>query len=396
MVDFQNAGYRLLSFKYIPPTPAAGTQQNRPAVKPEGAGVQAADGDSLTLSSLMNSLQEIKDSDSAEPENVFAVALDEQEKPTPFAEFPHFTDLPAEIRLKIWALSFHPRVVEIRPTWPNYSRDSNEEAREPQWQSGNSNPAALSVSVEAREAALAHFCIPFPLAFVPPITTTTPTITSRSPTSSNTPPSTNPFLPQTIAPAPLRLIYTHPDPSSSSSSPSPKARPLRRTLHLSPAHDTVCLLRQDSDPARLGQCISTFRRADPLGTGLERLGLSVRGYGYGGSAVALRALGQQPDGVLSSLTQLVLFMYGEHQPPARWRERGEGSGGNDDGGGKAGQGNRCALVGCDDMGSTGHGAYTVWNQGVGRQFWDGEGGFMRFGRAGREIQVLDLVFEKGW
>lgn len=149
MADFQNAGYRLLSFKYVPPpappppttTPPTSTQPVEDVepllIPPQATSSKSqGDGELLSLSSLLTPLQEIeavenkKKADEAfnEPKLDMTCA---QLTALP-ADFFRFPDLPTEIRLKIWALTFLPRVVEIRPTRPNYSQARNDNAREPQ------------------------------------------------------------------------------------------------------------------------------------------------------------------------------------------------------------------------------------------------------------------------
>lgn len=158
MADFQNAGYRLLSFQYTPPSPAIKEQKEDDDTLKDQATTRAqADGDSLPcLASLLTSLEEIEaDSDkSVRAENDSGVELGEHdtkgklevhgddnanvhppERPeqiAPPSSFHRFPDLPTEIRLKIWALTFVPRVVELRPTRPNYSRSRMDDALEPQ------------------------------------------------------------------------------------------------------------------------------------------------------------------------------------------------------------------------------------------------------------------------
>lgn len=182
-----------------------------------------------------------------------------------------------------------------------------------------------------------------------------------------------------------------------------KSRFFQRMLYISPIADTVCLLGQDSDPARLSGLLSALREADTSSPtrGIRRLGLSVRGWGYGGSAVLMRRLGET---ALQDLDQLVLFMYGEQHPPPEWKQRGATaarSGGEQDE--KADEekavterfrieGNALDLVPCEG-GRAWH-AYKMWSGGKGRQFWDEDGNIMRIGR--NEIKVMDLEFRKGW
>lgn len=230
------------------------------------------------------------------------------------------------------------------------------------WQSGCSNPAALSVSAEAREFALEHFRAAFPLAC----------ITSAQQEHRGS-----------FARYATDTVYNFRGPSASG-----RARLLRRTLYVSPDEDTVCLLGQDSDFTRLSHVMRSFREADPKGLGISRLGLSVRGWGYGGSAVMMKGLGRT---VLRDLDQLVLFMYSEHSPPAEWRDRSVVTSGDQLEEFRR-KGNRCELIRCE--GSNAWYAYKVWSGGKGRQFWDDDGNILKVGR--NEIRIMDLEFKEGW
>lgn len=153
----------------------------------------------------------------------------------------------------------------------------------------------------------------------------------------------------------------------------------------------MCLLGQDSDITKLSHVMRTFREADPLDLGICRLGLSVRGWGYGGSAVMMKSLGRV---LLQELDQLVLFMYGEHQPPAAWRATGSAMVEGEKLVQYRRDGNRCELIPCE--GGSAWYAYKVWSGGKGRQFWDEDGNVMRIGRGNREIRIMDLEFKTGW
>ncbi|KAF3771311.1 hypothetical protein M406DRAFT_354810 [Cryphonectria parasitica EP155] len=389
MADPENAGYRLLSFEYKQPvkeaeplgpvditdtTPKSATTTPPPATK-----------ELPSLSSLMASLQEIDGSINHEQETKVKATAEEPTAASAvveegsddsgvappavslLTEFHLFGDLPTELRLKIWDLTFLPRVVELRPTRPNYS-PSHDDGRRPQWQSGCSNPAALSVCAEARAMALEHFRTAFPLACI----TSTP---------AQSPDPLNPYLRYSAGGDTGHYSFTGP-------SADGRARLLRRTLYVSPDEDTVCLLGQDSDFARLSHVMRLFQEADPKGLGIARLGLSVRGWGYGGSAVMMKGLGRT---ILRDLEQLVLFMYGEHKPPPEWRERGAALGGEQLEAFRR-TGNCCELVPCE--GSSAWLAYKVWSGGKGRQFWDDDGNILRVGR--NEIRIMDLEFKDGW
>lgn len=169
-----------------------------------------------------------------------------------------------------------------------------------------------------------------------------------------------------------------------------KGKLLRRLIYLSPEHDTVVLLGQDSDISKLRHVMNKFQEYDPLFKGIKRLGLSVRGWGYGGSAVMLKTLNNF---VLKPLDQLYLFMYGEHWPPIEFREKGSAIGGEWLEKYRK-TGNKCELVPCE--GSNAWYAYRVWSGGQGRQFWDADGNIMKIGMAGNDLKIMDLEFKDGW
>lgn len=273
-----------------------------------------------------------------------------------------FGDLPPELRLKIWHLTFLPRTVELHPTRPNYSAVHDDPGRPPLWQSGSSNPAALSVCAEARDLALQYFRIAFPLAAI--------TADQEFQT---------PFA---------RYAGDTGTYNFSGGSVNGRARLMRRVLHVSPLHDTVALLGQDSDFMRLSQLMGAFREADPLDIGISRLALSVRGWGYGGSATMMKSLGRT---ILKDLEQLTLFMYGERSPPAEWRFKGACL---DEEALEQFRrtGNRCELVPCE--GGSAWYAYRVWSGGKGRQFWDDDGRILHVGR--NEMRIMNLEFKDGW
>lgn len=160
MADPDNASYRLLSFKYQPllntvtkskdntaesskaPSQAGWktkakavnahaatkttTSPSPPSSSPSTStkSTETTDRDLPSLSSLMATLQEIEN-------GAAGAAFEKQEKeeeegtasgePKPGEAFHRFGELPTELRIKIWELSLTPRVVELRPTRPNYS-----------------------------------------------------------------------------------------------------------------------------------------------------------------------------------------------------------------------------------------------------------------------------------
>lgn len=377
MSDFENAGYRLLSFRYTPPKPI---NQDEPR-GPEGTDKSSlkAGAELPSLAPLMTALPDVQEEmkPTQQHQDDKAASGPDEDKdnrpaessssssPSTLQEEPQFhpfCNLPTELRIKIWELTFLTRVVELHPTRPNYSAVHDDPSRQPLWQSGCSNPAALSACTESRDLALNHFRIAFPLA----------AITADQ-----------------VAPAPFsRHAGDTSTYNFSGISVNGKARLLRRVMHMSPDHDTVALLGQDSDFMKLSQLMRAFKDADPLGIGIGRLALSVRGWGYGGSVTMMKSLGRT---ILKDLEQLTLFMYGERSPPPDWRLKGASLSGEvlDD---FRRTGNRCELIPCE--GSSAWDAYRVWSGGRGRQFWDSDGKILRVGR--NEMQVMDLEFKDGW
>ncbi|KAJ4389049.1 hypothetical protein N0V93_006511 [Gnomoniopsis smithogilvyi] len=370
MADFQNAAYRLLSFKYTPPLAAKGQTASDDEVGRK-AEIQPGDEDLPSLSSLLTSIQEIEGFVDAGTKNDSGIQLREEcqegrtstARTKPLKKFHLFNDLPTEIRLKIWDLTFLPRVVEVRPPRPHNSQG--------QWQSGCSNPAALAVCIEAREAALAHFRIPFPLTIDTKIP---PTGISRQ----------NASEPLPFKPTASSYIGV---PFNGTSSSGENGVQARRTLYVSPEHDTVCLLGRDWDNGRLSHVMRTFREADPLRVGISRLGMSVRAWGFGGSVVRMKELGTT---LFQELDQLVLFMYGEQNPPPAWRAKGSAIVDGEDREQYRREGNRCELMPCEVPT-----AYRVWSGVHGRQFRE-DGKVLRIGRNSNEIRFMDLDFKAGW
>lgn len=131
MADFQSAGYRLLSFKYTPPLAVKAQAANDDKVGRK-AKTSPENGSLSSLSSLLTSLQQIESSNDGGTKNNCCKEVcgqgkegkqtGSQNSPEPLTQFHLFNDLPTEIRLKIWDLTFLPRVVEVRPPRPNYSR----------------------------------------------------------------------------------------------------------------------------------------------------------------------------------------------------------------------------------------------------------------------------------
>lgn len=129
MADFQNAGYRLLSFKYTPPPEVKGKAADDNKIDGK-AKTRPGNGDLPSLSSLLTSLQEIEclvdtgtnDDSGKELRDEDKQVKQSVPKTTPLNAFHLFNDLPTELRLKIWHLTFLPRVVEVRPPRPSNSQ----------------------------------------------------------------------------------------------------------------------------------------------------------------------------------------------------------------------------------------------------------------------------------
>lgn len=229
------------------------------------------------------------------------------------------------------------------------------------------------MSVEARSFALEHFRVAFPLAAVD--------------TSHEIAP---PWLLHAAAGRPVAGGNPSSSSSSSATSGELKGRSLRRMLYVSPEHDTVCLLDPRSDfMTRIRDALQSFRDADPLGRGIGRLAMSVRGWNFGGSAEMLRDSGRT---IFKDLEQLVLFMYTERWPPEDWREKGAVSSEGEMLERFRKEGNRLELVPCE--GGSAWSSYRIWSGGKGRQFRDEDGNMMRIGR--NQIKVMDLEFKDGW
>lgn len=383
MSDLDSAGYRLLSFKYTPTKAVKGDDQagvddnsdrhnhDKAHTRPLSTSGKSELPSLASLAAALPVLDATSPSDNQDGPSVSHTNTDaetvadaerraEPDPGTPVASFRLFGDLPAELRIKIWHLTFLPRVVELHPTRPNRVRDSG---RQQQWQSGCSNPAALSVSSEARQIALAHFRIAHSLAAI--------TAQHQEPQG--------PFARY----AEQAGTYNFSGPSANG-----KATLLRRTLYISPENDTVALLGLDTDFTNLSRLLGSFREADPKGLGISNLGLSTKGWGHGGSAAMMRSLGRT---ILKDLDQLTLFMYGEALPPPEWNARGASL--NEESLRQFREtGNRCQLVPCE--GSNAWYAYRLWSGGKGRQFWDSDGKIMQVGR--NELKIMYLKFSDGW
>lgn len=271
----------------------------------------------------------------------------------PLATFHAFGNLPPELRIKIWRLTFLPRVVELHPTWLDDAAAVGDDGlpQQQQWQSGSSNPAALSACSEAREIALEHFRITCPLT----------SIITKEATKIGT---------NTV--------------SGTEINEKPGLR--RRVLYISPEYDTVALLGQDIDCTKLSTLLDWFRDADRKRRGISSLALNTSGQ-RSGEPVAT----SHDTTVLRDLNQLILFPNGELSPPSEWSARGSGVDEQAlDSFRKLG--NKCELVPCKT--SNAWYVYKQWRSGKGRQFWDKQKKLLEVGK--NRIRIQDLEFSKGW
>lgn len=268
----------------------------------------------------------------------------------PPTSFHLFRFLPAELRLRIWQLSFEPRIVELHSRRSHYA-DDYKHGGVAQWQSGCTNPAALSVSVEARAAALRHYCAKLPLAVVAPCH-----IAGNSTVS------------------------------------------LHRVLYVCPAVDTVVILG-DADFERLGTLLSDIRfreRNSPYGggcgcgrggkgggkggrkgrrevdsgehcVGLRRLAISARLTYHAGAGAMMRVFART---MFRDLDELVVFMFDQRVPPDDW------------------VGGVCSLHNCN---ATDY--YKRYAMGRGQELRDGND-WMVVGK--KQLKVMDLSFRPGW
>lgn len=235
-------------------------------------------------------------------------------------------------------MSFLPRTVELHTRRTHYADDEYlMHGATPKWQSESRNPAALSVSTEARDAALEHYTVALPLAVAP-------------------------------APQPYSTFVGSRDILQESD----------RVLYLNLEQDTVVLLG-DLHFARMTRLLEWFRDADmPLvrrrgaavtrGKGLRRLAMSVAPWWTEVAAATLKAFART---VFADLEQFALFMYSATIPPPSWT------------------GGQCVL----EDASPDADYYRRYVVGKGRQFRVGDG-WMVVGQ--RPMKVSDLTFDDGW
>ncbi|KAL1902438.1 hypothetical protein Sste5346_001419 [Sporothrix stenoceras] len=201
--------------------------------------------------------------------------------------FTCFPNLPTELRLKIWHLSFVPRVIEVHRRKSHYadSASSVGQASLAKWQSWSANPAALAVSFEARSCALEHYS------------------------------------------ATIRLAVNTPCERAG------EARlDLHRRLYIAPHADTLAMLGEFNvaQTVELMRHINNQTRgqtSDDVGRGLQRLALCASSIGHPGSGILLTIYGRN---IFRDLDRLVLFLYDERVPPTAWTD------------------GHCALVDCRD------------------------------------------------
>ena len=249
----------------------------------------------------------------------------------PLTTFPLFPLLPAELRLKIWHLSFLPRTIELHTRRTHYA-SSDRHGDTPRWQSQSCNPAVLSVSAEARAAALEFYTVALPLCV-------------------------------------------------SHAGPGDLLRDGDRLLYVNPEEDTVVLLG-DLDYGRLTNLLEWFRKEDAAyhsgrrgagagggrGKGLRRLAMSVAPWSHAVGAATLKAFART---VFADVEEFVMFIYKEPIPPETWR------------GGRVVLQEACAE---ED-------AYRRFVIGRGKQFREGNG-WVVVGK--RPIKVVDIQFLEGW
>ncbi|KAK0716122.1 hypothetical protein B0H67DRAFT_489774 [Lasiosphaeris hirsuta] len=198
----------------------------------------------------------------------------------PFAPgtFPYFPLLPAELRLKIWALSLAPRTIELHTRRTHYADSDAHRRRVPQWQSLSRNPALLAVSAEARAAALEFYTVALPLA----------------------------------APFGRKGGY------GAFERPGDMLSDSDRVLYISLEADTVVLLG-DLHYGRLTTLLEWFRAQDVgrgrAGKGVRRLAMGVAQWAHEVGARTLKAFARS---VFADLEEFVLFMYKERMPPEEW------------------------------------------------------------------------------
>lgn len=254
----------------------------------------------------------------------------------PPTTFPLFPFLPAELRLKIWAFSFLPRTVELHSRRAHYASTAEcPLSATPSWHSKSRNPAALSVSAEARAAALWHYRVALPLEALPARHEHHVTLTG------------------------LKTCER----------PGDTVRGGGRVLYVDPAEDTVVLCAEVVF-LRVKRLLDWFRQQDRAGRGLRKLAMSVKAWAISGPAAqALKAFGAT---LFGDIDEFCLFFYDDWVPPEAWT------------------GARCELVGL----SPDEDVYRRFLMGKGRQFRDGDR-WIVVGK--RPMEVVEIRFhDEGW
>jgi len=206
-----------------------------------------------------------------------SVPLQDTPLPEPFTSFPLFPLLPPELRNHIWSLSHLPRTIELHSLRTHYADDFSRHST-PRWQSTSRNPTTLSVCLESRLSALAHYTIALPLCL----------------------PHTGPFL-------------------------VGDARDGDRILYFNPEEDTLVLLG-DLNYGRLAflmewvrkqeHATTRKRRKEGRGKGLRRIAMSVAPWSHMVGAQTLKAFART---VFADVEEFVLFVYKESVPPGEWK-----------------------------------------------------------------------------
>ena len=163
-----------------------------------------------------------------------------------------FPSLPTELRLKIWNASLFPRVVELHIWRHHYAREETDN-----WQSGSSNPIALSICSESRREALRFYRV---------------------------------------------KISLHGGAEG-------------RVLYINPGIDTVVVLGE-LQYQRLRALFATVKAQDPECKGLQRVGLSVACWTHHYAGATLRIWANT---LFRFLDEFVLLLYTEREPPAGFR-----------------------------------------------------------------------------
>ncbi|AEO55824.1 hypothetical protein MYCTH_2300052 [Thermothelomyces thermophilus ATCC 42464] len=227
-------------------------------------------------------------------------------------------------------MSFLPRTVVLHAKRSHYADYVKYDA--PKWQSQSCNPAALSVNIEARAAALEHYTVALPL-FAPP--------------------------PRTSALERAGDLLQDSD----------------RVLYLNLEQDTVVLLG-DLQYVHIMKLLDDFRRLDrprtwspraAYGKGLRRLAMSVAFWTHDVGAAALEMFARK---ALADIEEFILFTYAKPLPPSDWR-------------------GLCVLKEVDVDG----GFYRDFRMGRGRQFRVKDG-WMVVGKG--PMKLADIYFQGGW